>query len=83
MIRKKEEYMDKKINKCALEMKLTGPDLADLINSHYQDLENWQHSANVALQEGLVKLCKTKEWFRIPLPTAGFRTPELAGSMFI
>ena len=51
----------KKINKCALEMKFTGHDLADLINSHYQDLENWQHSANVALQEGLVKVCKTKK----------------------
>ena len=51
----------RKINKCALEMKFTGHDLADLINSHYQDLENWQHSANVALQEGLVKVCKTKK----------------------
>ena len=40
---------------------LNSHDLADLINSHYQDLENWQHSANVALQEGLVKVCKTKK----------------------
>ena len=51
----------RKINKCALEMKFTGHDLADLINSHYRDLANWQHSANVALQEGLVKVCKTKK----------------------
>ena len=50
-----------KIHECAKKMELSADILVDIINSHYTDLENWQHPANIALQTGLVQVCRTKD----------------------
>ena len=55
---KRVKKMKDKIEKCALEMNLQSTDLVDIVNAHYQDLENWQHPPNVALLLGLGKVCK-------------------------
>ena len=50
-----------KIDECAKKMNFSADILVDIINSHYIDLENWQHPANIALQTGLVQVCRTKD----------------------
>ena len=50
-----------KIDECAKKMNFSADILVDIINSRYTDLENWQHPANIALQTGLVQVCKTKD----------------------
>ena len=50
-----------KIDECAKKMNFSADILVDIINSHYTDLENWQHPANIALQKGLVQVFRTKD----------------------
>ena len=50
-----------KIDECAKKMNFSADILVDIINSHYTDFENWQHSVNIALQKGPVQVCKTKD----------------------
>ena len=47
--------------KGAKKMNFSADILVDIINSHYTDLKNWQHSANIALHKGLVQVCRTKD----------------------
>ena len=47
-----------KLNKCAVEMGLTSSSMVDIVDKHYDDLENWSQRANIALRLGLLKICK-------------------------
>ena len=49
-----------KITDCAYNMKLTGSDMKDVIDTHYSELENWQNPPNFALRLGLQKVCQVK-----------------------
>lgn len=49
-----------KITDCVYNMKLTGSDMKDVIDTHYSELENWQNPPNIALRLGLQKVCQVK-----------------------
>ena len=40
------------------DMAITDIALMEIVDSHYTDLENWGDSANIALRQGLFKVCK-------------------------
>lgn len=50
--------LKQKVYRCARDMAMTDIALMEIVDSHYTDLENWGDSANIALRQGLFKVCK-------------------------
>ena len=50
----------KVISKCAVELELTPKSLVDILDIHYQELDNWEDQPRLALCKGLLKVCKSK-----------------------
>lgn len=50
--------LKKAIHGCAVSMSLKVKDLITMVDKHYEDLENWDNPAHIALRQGLSKVCK-------------------------
>ena len=50
--------MKEAIHACAFSMKLKTKDLMKMVDKHYEDLENWDTPAHLALRQSLFKVCK-------------------------
>ena len=56
----REMTYTKAIMACISGMDFTNDDLVVVLNKQYEDLENWNYIASVALRKGLNKVCKVE-----------------------
>ncbi|MDB9740223.1 hypothetical protein OAA87_02070 [Amylibacter sp.] len=47
-----------RLRDCIIKMQLDTDAIKDIVDNHYTDLGNWQNPPNIALRQGLWKVCK-------------------------
>jgi hypothetical protein len=51
-----------RLHDCIIKMQLDTEALKDIVDNYYTDLGNWQNSPNIALRQGLWKVCKMNDY---------------------